>query len=339
MWGALFPGQGSQQVGMGRFLFDEFAIAKQTFEEASDALSLNFKKLCFEGPESDLALTENTQPALLLVSTATFRVIEAELGIKIGVAAGHSIGEYAAVVTAGAMAFQDGMRAVRIRGQAMQRAVPVGQGGMVAVLNLSEDQVLQLCAFAEEGSGHKPLEPANFNAPGQIVISGSQIAIDYLMANQKSDELMKRFAPETPRMRLIPLTVSAPFHCSLMKPAEEEMRAVLNDTKFNDAKWPIVQNVTALESTTGATLRDNLVKQVSGAVRWTQCMARMKELGATRTIEFGAGRVLAGLAKKIDSATPGPFNINALEDLKALEAALNAPPPEPEQAAKPGAKA
>ena len=324
MWGALFPGQGSQHVGMGRFLFEEFAIAKQTFEEASDALSLNFKKLCFEGPESDLALTENTQPALLLVSTTTFRVIELEFGIKIGAAAGHSIGEYAAVVTAGAVGFQEALRAVRVRGQAMQRAVPVGQGGMVAVLNLTDDQVLKLCAFAEEGSGAKPLEPANFNAPGQIVISGSQKAIDFLMANAKSDDLMKRFAPETPRMRLIPLTVSAPFHCSLMKPAEEEMRLVLNETKFNDAKWPIVQNVTALEVTAGATLRENLIKQVSGAVRWTQCMARLKELGVTQTIEFGAGKVLSGLSKKIDSATPGPLNINALEDLKVLEAHLEA---------------
>ncbi len=322
MWGALFPGQGSQQVGMGKFLFDEFAIAKQTFEEASDTLKLDFKKLCFEGPDAALALTENTQPALLLVSTATFRVIEQELGVKIGAAAGHSIGEYAAVVTAGAMSFQDGLRAVRVRGQAMQRAVPVGQGGMVATLNLTDDQVLKLCKFAEEGSGHKPLEPANYNSPGQIVISGSQKAIEFLMANQKSEELMKLFAPETPRMRLIPRAVSAPFHCSLMKPAEEEMRLVLNDTPFSTAKWPIVQNVTAKEATDANTLRENLVKQVSGAVRWTQCMARFKDLGVTQTIEFGAGKVLAGLAKKIDSAAPSPFNINALDDIKTLEAAL-----------------
>jgi [acyl-carrier-protein] S-malonyltransferase len=324
MWGALFPGQGSQQVGMGRFLFDEFAVAKQTFEEASDTLKLDFKKLCFEGPESDLGLTENTQPALLLVSTVTFRVIEAELGIKIAAGAGHSIGEYAAVVASGALQFSDALRAVRVRGQAMQRAVPVGQGGMVAVINLSDDQVLKLCKFAEDGSGAKPLEPANYNAPGQIVISGSQKAIEFLMANQKSDVLAQAFAPETPRMRLVPLSVSAPFHCSLMKPAEEEMRMVLNETRFSEAKWPVVQNVTAQETTSAETLRDNLIKQVSGAVRWTQCMTRLKEMGVTQTIEFGTGRVLAGLAKKIDSAAPAPFNINALEDIKTLEQSLSA---------------
>lgn len=326
-FGALFPGQGSQQVGMGKFLFDEFAIAKQTFEEASDTLKLDFKKLCFEGPESELALTENTQPALLLVSTTTFRVIKKELGVEIAAAAGHSIGEYAAVVTAGAMSLEDGLRAVRVRGQAMQRAVPVGQGGMVAVLNLTDDQVLKLCKFAEEGSGHKPLDPANYNSPGQIVISGSQKAIEFLLANQKSDELTKLFAPEMPRMRLIPLAVSAPFHCSLMKPAEDEMRLVLGDTEMTQAMWPIVQNVTAKEATDANTLRENLVKQVSGAVRWTQCMARFKELGVTQTIEFGAGKVLAGLAKKIDSAAPSPFNINALDDIKTLETALKASSP------------
>jgi [acyl-carrier-protein] S-malonyltransferase len=319
MWAALFPGQGSQSVGMGRFLFDNFQVARELFEEASDSLKLDFKKLCFEGPESDLQLTENTQPALLLVSTATFRVVQSTTGVTIGAAAGHSIGEYAAVVTAGAMSFTDALKAVRVRGQAMQRAVPIGQGGMVAVMGLSEEQVTHLCKWAEETSGMKPIEPANFNAPGQIVISGSQKLIDWMKANAKADI----FAPETPRLKLIPLAVSAPFHCSLMKPAEEEMRLVLSHTTFNDAAWPIVQNITAQETTSGAVLRENLIAQVSGAVRWTQCMARLKSLGVTRSIEFGAGKVLSGLAKKIDSSAETPFNINTLDDIKALEQALS----------------
>ncbi|MES2963157.1 MAG: ACP S-malonyltransferase [Bdellovibrionota bacterium] len=317
-WAALFPGQGSQSVGMGRFLFDEFPIARQTFEEASDALKLDFKKLCFDGPESDLQLTENTQPALLLVSTATFRVINTILGVEITAGAGHSVGEYAAVVAAGSVSFSDAMRAVRARGQAMQKAVPVGQGGMVAVLGLSDNQVLKLCQWTEETSGLKPIEPANFNAPGQVVISGSQKAIEWLRANAKAEI----FAPETPRMKLIPLAVSAPFHCSLMKPAEEEMALVLGATKFSKAAWPVVQNVTARETTDAETLRSNLVKQISGAVRWTQCVSRLKELGVTRSIEFGAGKVLSGLAKKIDSNGEPPLNINGLEDIKALESSL-----------------
>jgi [acyl-carrier-protein] S-malonyltransferase len=322
MWVALFPGQGSQSVGMGRFLYEQFPQAKQAFEEASDALSINFKKLCFDGPEADLQLTENTQPALLLVSIATFRVIQHELAVQIGAAAGHSVGEYAAVVAGGAVTFMDALRAVRARGQAMQKAVPVGEGGMAAVMGLSEDQVVRLCAWAEKQSGFTPLEPANFNAPGQVVISGSAKAIEWLRANGKAEALAEAFPEGPPRLKLIPLSVSAPFHCSLMKPAEETMSVVLNGTPFNDSRFPIVQNVTAHETRGAGTLRDNLVKQVSGAVRWTQCMARLKEMGMTNSIEFGAGKVLTGLSKKIDSTAPSPFNINALEDLKALEIAV-----------------
>jgi [acyl-carrier-protein] S-malonyltransferase len=315
MWAALFPGQGSQSVGMGRFLFDNFAIARQTFEEASDTLKVDFKKLCFEGPESDLQLTHNTQPALLLVSTATFRVVDSTMGIKIGAAAGHSVGEYAAVVTAGAVRFTDALKAVRVRGQEMQKAVPVGEGGMVAVMGLTDDQVIRLCQWSQENSGLKPIEPANFNAPGQVVISGSQKVIDWMKSNAKPEI----FAPETPRMKLIPLSVSAPFHCSLMKPAEEAMSKILDDTEFSNSNWMVVQNVTAQETQDAATLRANLVKQVSGAVRWTQCMHRLKALGTTKMIEFGSGKVLSGLAKKIDSEGPQPFNINSLEDMKNLE--------------------
>ena len=326
MWAALFPGQGSQAVGMGRFLFDEFAVAKQTFEEAGDTLKINFKKLCFDGPESDLQLTENTQPALLLVSTVTFRVIKQILDLPIGAAAGHSIGEYAAVVSSGALDFSDGLRAVRARGIAMQKAVPVGKGAMAAVMGMSEEQVIKLCAWATDQSG-AALEPANFNAPGQIVISGSARALEWLKSNANADSLTELFKVATgtppPRMKLIPLAVSAPVHCSLMKPAEDEMRLVLEATTFNDARFPIVQNVTAHETREASVLRENLIQQVSGAVRWTGCMSRLKDVasvdGRLLAIEFGAGKVLSGLAKKIDSSALPPFNINALEDIRALE--------------------
>jgi [acyl-carrier-protein] S-malonyltransferase len=329
MWAALFPGQGSQSVGMGRFLFDNFASARHLFEEASDAVQVDFKKLCFEDPKSTLQLTENTQPALLLVSMATFNVVQETTPLQITAGAGHSIGEYAAIVASGALKFTDAIRAVRARGQAMQRAVPVGEGGMLAVMGLTEPQVVKLCHWVEQSSGFKPLEPANFNAPGQIVISGAQTAIDWAKINTASTATPKVttpladvFGPETPRLKLIPLTVSAPFHCSLMKPAEEEMRHVLSEISFSDAAWPIVQNVTALEAISGQTLRENLILQISGPVRWTQCMSRLKSLHTTRMIEFGSGKVLSGLAKKIDSEAQPPFNINSLDDLKALEAAL-----------------
>jgi [acyl-carrier-protein] S-malonyltransferase len=321
MWAALFPGQGSQSIGMGKFLYENFPLAKQTFEEASDTLSLNFKKLCFDGHESDLALTENTQPALLLVSTATYRVTVDTMNLKISAGAGHSVGEYAAMVASCAMKFPDALRAVRVRGQAMQKAVPVGEGGMVAVLGMTDAQVETLCKWSQEKSGLKPIEPANFNAPGQVVISGSQALIDWMKVNAKAAEIFADSA-EIPRLKMIPLAVSAPFHCSLMKPAEETMKAVLGETAFSDARWPIVQNVTGQETSSASVLRDGLVRQISGAVRWTQCMARLKAMGTTGMIEFGSGKVLAGLAKKIDSNAPAPFNINTLEDFKTLENAL-----------------
>lgn len=315
-WAALFPGQGSQHPGMGKFLFDEFAKVRELFEEASDTLSLNFKKLCFEGSEAELALTENTQPCLLLVSTATYRALYDLTGFAPAAAAGHSIGEYAAVVTSGALAFSQALRAVRTRGQAMQSAVPVGAGGMLAVLGLSPEQVQKLCTYVETETGDSPLEPANFNAPGQIVISGKKALIEWLQANYKPDF----FQPETPRVKLIPLKVSAPFHCSMMKPAEEKMAQVLGEMTFKEARFPIVQNVSAEEVTAGDQLRANLIRQVSSPVRWIECVQRLVQKEATQMIEFGCGRVLAGLGKKIDSDAIQTFNINSLDDLKVLEA-------------------
>jgi [acyl-carrier-protein] S-malonyltransferase len=313
----LFPGQGSQQPGMGKFLHDNFKLAQETFEEASDTLQIDFKKLCFEGSEQDLALTENTQPCLLLVSTATQRVLTSQFGVKPNQAAGHSIGEYAALVAAGVLSFAPALRAVRIRGQAMQSAVPVGQGGMVAVMGLENAQVEKLCEYVVQESQHSPLSPANFNCPGQVVISGSARCIEWLKTQFKVENLF----PEARRVKLIPLQVSAPFHCAMMKPAEEKMREVLTSIEFKNADFPIVQNFSAKAHTAGTELRENLIRQVSAPVRWTQSMefVKTKSSGVTLAFECGTGKVLAGLLKKIDSEAFRVFNTTNLEELENIE--------------------
>lgn len=314
MWTSLFPGQGSQYPGMGKFLREEFAVARQTFEEGSDAIHFDMKKLCFDSAESDLALTENTQPALLLVSTATHRVLEKEFGYKPICAAGHSVGEYAAMVAAGAMTFTDAMKAVRWRGQAMQSAVPVGKGGMSAVMGLEPQQVFDLCTWAEKETGDGPVQPANLNAPGQIVISGKKTVLDWLSINFKPEAV-----GVTGRVKFIALKVSAPFHCSMMKPAEEKMAEVLGGMKFSDAKFPVVQNVTATAETEAAVLRENLVKQVTAPVRWIECVQEIISMGAQKAVEVGCGRVINGLVKKIDGERLPVFNLNSLEDIKVFE--------------------
>ncbi len=316
-WAALFPGQGSQSPGMGKFLYQDFPIAKRCFEEASDAISFDMKKLCFDGSESDLALTENTQPALLLVSTATFRVLNSEFGFSPLAAAGHSVGEYAAVAAAGSLPFYQAMRAVRIRGQAMQSAVPVGQGGMTAVMGLDSTQIFALCAWAEKETGDGPVQPANINAPGQIVVSGKKTVLDWLSANFKPEVL-----PGSGRVKFIPLKVSAPFHCSMMKPAESKMAEVLGAMEFSSASFPVIQNVNADAVSEGELLREHLIQQVSAPVRWVECVERLISLGASNAIEVGCGKVLAGLVKKIDSEKLSVFNINSSEDIKAVEALL-----------------
>ncbi|MFZ4402678.1 MAG: ACP S-malonyltransferase [Pseudobdellovibrionaceae bacterium] len=316
----LFPGQGSQHPGMGQFLYDNFAEAKQVFAEASEALSLDLKKLCFEGSEADLALTENTQPALLTVSTATARVIQSLYKPQITAAAGHSIGEYAALVAAGSLTLSAAVKAVRIRGQAMQSAVPVGQGGMTAVLGLDNQQIIDLCKYTEVNSGFSPVSPANFNSPGQIVISGSLAALNWLKDNFAAEKIWPENTPR--RVKLISLAVSAPFHCAMMKPAEDKMREVLSAIDFKDASFPIVQNYEAKAVVQGSTLRENLIRQVSAPVLWTQTFATLKDLKSKNCIECGAGKVLSGLAKKIDAEAFTIYNTTNLDEVKALETVL-----------------
>lgn len=315
MFHLIYPGQGSQQPGMGSFLFNNFKSAKHVFEEASEALSLDMKKLCFTGSESDLAKTENTQPCLLTVSTATSRVLSSEFGIQAKAASGHSIGEYAALVASSAIEFAPAIKAVRTRGQAMQSAVPLGEGGMTAVMGLNPEQVEKICLWANKQTGIGRISPANFNSPGQIVISGDLKTLNWLKDNLKPEELF----PDARRVKLIPLQVSAPFHCSLMAPAEEKMREVLTEMKFSDSKFPIIQNFTASVHFMGAELRENLIRQVSAPVKWMQSMELAKSQGFTTCIECGTGKVLQGLLKKIDSESFQVFNTNSLEDIENIE--------------------
>lgn len=314
----LFPGQGSQSPKMGEYLYQNFSIAKDTFLEASEALSLDMAKLCFESSEADLALTENTQPALLCVSTATQRVLKQEIPLNIQAAAGHSIGEYSALVAANAISFTDAIKAVRVRGQAMQSAVPVGEGGMLAVLGLEPDQVKWLCEWTEKESQQSPLSPANFNSPGQIVISGSSKCLNWLKENFRPEVI-----PGNPkRAKLIPLNVSAPFHCRMMRPAQDKMSEVLNSIHFTLPAFPIIQNYNAQLVSLPEELRANLIAQVSTPVLWTQTMELMLKENMTLGIECGHGQVLKGLFKKMDSEKFKILTTQNKEDLDLIKGNL-----------------
>lgn len=320
MFVALFPGQGSQAPGMGKYLYDQFPQAREVYAEASDAISVDLKKMCFSGTEAELQLTENTQPALLATSIATYRVVHKEFGVTPLAAAGHSIGEYAALVAAQIMDLRSATQAVRKRGQAMQSAVPVGGGGMMAAIGLDESQIEFVCHWAQEKSGFSPLSAANFNCPGQIVISGSASALTWLKENFKAEEV-----PGSPRRaKLIPLSVSAPFHCSMMTPAEEVMRKVLTAIEFKKGLFPIVQNFHAQPEEDPQKIKENLIRQVSAPVLWTQTMESFKKKNWNRFIELGHGQVLKGLLKKMDPEAFQVWTTTSLEDLKALESHLKA---------------
>jgi [acyl-carrier-protein] S-malonyltransferase len=313
MFAALFPGQGSQHVGMGRFLEEFSPLARQTFEEASDTLGIDMRRLCFEGPEDQLVLTENTQPSLLTVSVATYRVLENQGFMdNIKGAAGHSVGEYAALVNARVLPFAKALQLVKLRGQLMQQTVPVGEGGMLAVMGLEPDDVEKLCQWAEQASGLGPIEPANYNSPGQVVISGRSSGLQWL---QKNIDLEKAGLSGATKVRLIPLKVSAPFHCSMMNRAQEELGHAIREVEFHAPQYPIAQNYTGQMETEPHKLQDNLIRQVSGAVRWTQCMDALHKNHVNTALELGPGKVLTGLLKKMDLPNWSGYNFNSNEDL------------------------
>ena len=302
----LFPGQGSQAVGMGRELAERFPAAAQTFAEADEALGFPLSKLCFEGPADDLRLTENTQPAIMTVSVAAARVL-AEHGIAPALAAGHSLGEWSAHVAAGTFSFTDAVRSVRARGRAMQLAVPAGQGAMAAILSLDSALVAEACQEAAAETG-LTVQAANLNSPGQTVISGALAAVE------KASALAKAKGAR----RAVMLPVSAPFHCALMQPAQEEVARVLAVLTLADPRIPVAANVTGSIVTTADAARDALIHQVTGAVRWVDCMNALKQAGANLFIEVGPGKVLCGLLKQID---PALKSLN-VEDAASLEKTL-----------------
>ena len=301
----LFPGQGSQFPGMGKSLADSFPSARAAFEEADDALGFALSKLCFEGPEDALKMTENTQPALLAVSVAAWRVL-CENGSRPDYVAGHSLGEYSALVAAGSLAFADALRLVRKRGRYMQEAVPPGVGAMAALLKLPEGKLEAVLAEAAQG---EVVSAANLNSPDQVVIAGHAGAV------ARAVELAKKAGAR----RAVPLPVSAPFHCALMRPAQERLAVDLNATAFRDLACPLVNNVHAREITTGAEARQGLIEQVSNPVRWTDSIRLLASLGVDRAIEVGAGAVLTGLLRGIAPSIAGA-RFGEASDLDAVTA-------------------
>ena len=346
----LFPGQGSQTVGMGRGFYESHPAARAVFQEADDALGFALSKIIFDGPEDDLKLTEHTQPAILTASIAVWRVLEPELasrGIKPAFAAGHSLGEYTAHVAAGTFSFADAVRTVRLRGQYMQQAVPAGEGAMAAILGLDAELINDICAQVSDELTQAPgkpgdaieqsvaateavanpdngidtpaqaashvsavVSPANLNAPEQTVISGGAHAVEVAAARCK----------EAGAKRTVMLSVSAPFHCTLMQPAQEHLGNTLESVAFHDPCFPVAANVDARLMTRGTEVRDALIRQVTGAVRWVECIALLQKSGANRFIEVGPGKVLSGLNRQIDRA----LMTTNVEDQASLEKTLAA---------------
>jgi [acyl-carrier-protein] S-malonyltransferase len=307
----VFPGQGAQKVGMGKSLADAFPVCRETFDEADAALGESLSTLCFEGPAEALQLTENTQPAILTTSVAVLRLVESR-GIHAAFAAGHSLGEYSAHVAAGTFTFADAVRTVRRRGRYMQEAVPVGEGAMAAILGLDAESVARACSETMAALGSRVVAPANLNAPGQVVIAGNADAV----AN--ACERAKALGAK----RAIPLPVSAPFHCALMKSAEDRLAPELRTLSVSDPQFPVVANVDAEPKRDGRAAIDALIRQVSAPVRWEDVVKRLIAEGATTFVELGPGTVLAGLIKKIDRSV----QVFSVEDEKSLAETENLKP-------------
>ncbi|NVJ93428.1 MAG: ACP S-malonyltransferase [Methylocystaceae bacterium] len=308
----VFPGQGSQAVGMGKDLADAFSVAREVFEEVDEALSQNLSKIMFEGPDVELVLTENAQPALMAVSMAVSRVLESEGNLKLAdhcdMVAGHSLGEYSALAAMGAFSIADTARLLKVRGKAMQAAVPVGEGAMAACLGLSLEDAQ---AVAEEAAQGEVCTAANDNAPGQVVLSGSKGAIE------RAIELAK----DKGAKRSVLLPVSAPFHCALMQPAADAMAEALADVVINAPFVPVVANVAAEKVIDPEEIRKLLVDQVCGSVRWREGVLYMKDQGVDQLVELGTGKVLSGLAKRIDRSIAG-VAVNTPADIETFLASL-----------------
>lgn len=298
----IFPGQGSQYSGMGKELADTFAGARHLFEEADDALGFKLSALCFAGSDADLKLTANTQPAILATSIAVLTVVRQETGLEADYLAGHSLGEYSALVCSGALSFTDAVRTVRARGTFMQEAVPVGTGTMAAILGVERDILEEICREAAEG---EVVSPANFNSPGQIVIAGSVTAVARAIEIAKGRGFRKAML----------LPVSAPFHCALMKPAADRLAVVLDTVTCSDMIHPVVSNVEATANGDKGRIRELLISQVCSPVLWEQSVIAMAALGVTRFIEIGPGKILSGLVKRITKET----TIENVEDLGTLK--------------------
>jgi [acyl-carrier-protein] S-malonyltransferase len=303
----VFPGQGAQKVGMGKSLAERFPECRQAFEEADAALGEPLSRLCFDGPEERLLLTENTQPAILAMSIAVWRLIDAR-GVRASFAAGHSLGEYSAHVAAGTLSFADALRTVRARGRYMQEAVPVGVGAMAAILGLDGGTVSRACAEVAAEHPGRIVTAANFNAPGQVVIAGHADAVQ--LASERAKTLGAR--------RAVPLAVSAPFHCALMKPAEDRLAPEVRALSVSHPRIPVVANVDAEPKRDAVSAIEALIRQVASPVRWEEVVRRLVAEGVTTFVEVGPGKVLSGLIKQIDRRV----TFLNVEDESSLDKAL-----------------
>ena len=301
----VFPGQGAQKVGMGKDFYDNYDVAKKMFKEADEALGYSIMKMCFEGPEEDLKLTANTQPAILTISCIANEILK-ENGIQPEITGGHSLGEYSALVAAGVLNFQDAVALVHKRGSYMQEAVPVGEGGMAAIIGVDRDKIVEVC---QQVSAESPVQAVNFNCPGQIVIAGATKGVELAVEELKAAGAKKA----------VVLPVSAPFHSTLMKPAAEKLAVELDKVTISDAKIPVVANVSAEILTKAEDIKASLVAQAASPVLWEDCVARMKEFGADVLFEAGPGKTLCGFNRRIDK-TITSLNV---EDVASLEKSLD----------------
>ena len=301
----VFPGQGAQKVGMGKDFYDNYDVAKKMFKEADEALGYSIMKMCFEGPEEDLKLTANTQPAILTISCIANEILK-ENGIQPEITGGHSLGEYSALVAAGVLNFQDAVALVHKRGSYMQEAVPVGEGGMAAIIGVDRDKIVEVC---QQVSAESPVQAVNFNCPGQIVIAGATKGVELAVEELKAAGAKKA----------VILPVSAPFHSTLMKPAAEKLAVELDKVTISDAKIPVVANVSAEILTKAEDIKASLVAHAASPVLWEDCVARMKEFGADVLLEAGPGKTLCGFNRRIDK-TITSLNV---EDVASLEKSLD----------------